>query len=92
MFVSIFRVEASVQSFIVEGYSLNDLTPKLVTSENTTSDTPLLDVTFETNPLDGLCDQRVHVSSEPLQIVYDAATVIRLADVFAPPKDISLQQ
>lgn len=86
------RVEASVRSFIVNGYSENDFTPKLVTSENTTSDTPLLDVTFETNPLDGLCDQRVQVSSEPLQIVFDAATVNRLADVFAPPKDISLQQ
>nr|XP_045626468.1 vacuolar protein sorting-associated protein 13C-like isoform X1 [Procambarus clarkii] len=85
-------VKASVQSFIVEGFGVDGLPPRLVTSENATSDTPLLDVMYETNPLDKLCNQRVKVSSEPLQVVYDAATINQLADVFAPPKNVSLQQ
>lgn len=87
-----FSVKASVQSFIVEGFGVDGLPPRLVTSENATSDTPLLDVMYETNPLDKLCNQRVKVSSEPLQVVYDAATINQLADVFAPPKNVSLQQ
>nr|XP_053626222.1 intermembrane lipid transfer protein Vps13-like [Cherax quadricarinatus] len=86
------RVEASVQSFVVEGYGVGDLPPTLVTSENVTSDIPLLDVMFETNPLDELCNQRVKVSAQPLQVVYDATTINQLADVFDPPKNVSLQQ
>ncbi|XP_042203320.1 vacuolar protein sorting-associated protein 13-like isoform X2 [Homarus americanus] len=86
------RVEASVREFVVEGYCVDGSPPRLVTSQNIAVDSPLLDVTFETNPLDGLCDQRVQVSSEPVHVVYDAATINQLADVFAPPKNVSLQQ
>lgn len=38
----------------------------------------LLDIVFETNPMDGLCDARVRVASMPLQIVYDAVSFFRL--------------
>lgn len=33
---------------------------------------------------DGLCDQRVKVLAQPLQIVYDAQTVIEIVNVFKP--------
>lgn len=54
--------------------------------------TTLLDVAFETNPIDKMCDQRVHISSRPLQIIYDARTVIELTNLFKPPKDLNFSQ
>lgn len=81
-----------MQSFIVEGYAVDGSMPRLVSSEIATSGAPLLAVMFETNPLDKMCDQRVKVSAQPLQIMYHAHTILQIADVFAPPKDVSLQQ
>ncbi|GLH17084.1 Vacuolar protein sorting-associated protein 13, partial [Gryllus bimaculatus] len=52
----------------------------------------LLDVLFELNPLDGKCDQRVQVSSRPLEIVYDAMSALKLADVFAAPQSQTVAQ
>ncbi|KAG0723191.1 Vacuolar protein sorting-associated protein 13C [Chionoecetes opilio] len=86
------RVKSSVQSFIVEGYAVNGSLPRLVSSEIATGGAPLLAVMFETNPLDKSCDQRVKVLAQPLQIMYHAHTIIQITDLFAPPKDISLQQ
>lgn len=37
--------------------------------------------------LDGTCDQRVKVRARPLQIVYDAQTVIDIVNVFKPPSE-----
>lgn len=86
------RVVTSVQSFVVEGFSTDGSPPELVTSEDTSKEKPLLQVLFETNPMDKSCDQRVKLEAQPLQLVYDAATFNQLRDVFAPPKNISLQQ
>ena len=35
---------------------------------------PLFTVLFETNPLDGKCDQRAKVTSQPVKVVYDAVS------------------
>ena len=35
----------------------------------------LLDLSFETNPLDGSCDQRVRLGARPLDIIYDAVSL-----------------
>lgn len=87
-----YRVITSVQSFVVEGFSTEGSPPELVTSEDTSKEKPLLQVLFETNPMDRSCDQRVKLEAQPLQVVYDAATFNQLRDLFAPPKNISLQQ
>nr|XP_032824603.1 vacuolar protein sorting-associated protein 13C-like isoform X1 [Petromyzon marinus] len=52
----------------------------------------LLELMFETNPADKKCDQRLRVESQPLEIVYDAATINSLADFFRPPRDVHLEQ
>lgn len=52
----------------------------------------LLNVLYETNPLDRSCDQRVRVTAQPLELVYDAQTVIHILDVFNPPEKPSLSQ
>ena len=48
-----------------------------------------LDALYETNPLDGNYDQRLHINLKPLKVVYDAQTVMRILDVFTPEKDIT---
>ncbi|XP_039957880.1 vacuolar protein sorting-associated protein 13 [Bactrocera tryoni] len=67
------------------GLHQDNVAPVLIESK-TTDELNLLDVFFETNPLDKKCDQRIRVSARPLQVVYDADTIIRLAKVFTPPK------
>ncbi|CAB3239394.1 unnamed protein product [Arctia plantaginis] len=81
------RVDVSMKSFNVTGCQQGDFEPQLVSSKEVTQDMNLLNVMFETNPLDGLCDQRVKVQARPLQIVYDAQTVIEIVNVFKPATD-----
>lgn len=55
-------------------------------------DAALLDVKIDINPLDKRCDQRVRVSARPLQIVYDAQTIIELLKIFKLPRDSYLAE
>ncbi|XP_054926779.1 intermembrane lipid transfer protein Vps13 isoform X4 [Dermacentor andersoni] len=52
----------------------------------------LLTFLFETNPLDDKCDQRVHLLAEPVEMIYDAAVISALADVFSPPEQATLDK
>ncbi|XP_059046157.1 intermembrane lipid transfer protein Vps13 isoform X1 [Achroia grisella] len=81
------RVDVQMQAFSVTGVQQDEFIPQLVTSKEVTKDVNLLNVVFETKPLDGTCDQRVKVSARPLQIVYDAQTVIEIVNVFKPPSE-----
>ncbi|CAH0394024.1 unnamed protein product [Bemisia tabaci] len=92
-----FKLVASIDTLSVFGLTQNNEVPLLVSSkkgklpvsERTSDLAPsnnLFHVLIETNPLDKKCDQRVHISSTPLQIVYDAQTIIKLNDVFTPEK------
>jgi len=42
---------------------------------STESQLALFRASFETNPLDGKCDQRAEVSSQPVQVIYDAVSI-----------------
>ncbi|XP_045765599.1 vacuolar protein sorting-associated protein 13 isoform X2 [Maniola jurtina] len=81
------RVDVQMRAFTVTGKCQGDFEPQLVTSKEVSKDVNLLNVLFETNPLDGACDQRVRVQARPLQIVYDAQTVIEIVNVFKPPTE-----
>ncbi|CAH0407407.1 unnamed protein product [Chilo suppressalis] len=83
------RVDVLMQAFTVSGVQQGDFVPQLVVSKEVTQYVNLLNVVFETNPLDGACDQRIKVSAKPLQIVYDAQTVIEIVNVFKPPTESS---
>ena len=41
----------------------------------TESHLALFTASFETNPLDGKCDQRAKVSSQPVKVIYDAVSI-----------------
>ncbi|CAG2058200.1 unnamed protein product, partial [Timema podura] len=85
------NVLAKVHQFTVYGLKQGEVVPRLVTSKMEPG-TSLLDVLFETNPLDETCDQRIHVKAHPLQIVYDAVTINKITDVFKKPETASLHQ
>ncbi|CAH0605439.1 unnamed protein product [Chrysodeixis includens] len=78
------RVDVQMKAFSVSGVRQGSYDPQLVTSQEVTQDVNLLNVVFETNPLDGTCNQRVKVLARPLQIIYDAQTVIKIVSVFKP--------
>lgn len=81
-----------IDQLAVFGLQQNELIPKFVSSEDFSEGKVLLDVLFETNPLDKKCGQRLHVKSQPLKIIYDAQTIIKIVDVFKAPQSIALEQ
>ncbi|GFT91712.1 vacuolar protein sorting-associated protein 13 [Nephila pilipes] len=85
--------DAKVDSFIVKGVPSGKSVPTIVSSRQfVENNQPLLNIFFETNPLDESCDQRLHLYTQPLEITYDAVTVNNLAEVFKPPEKAALQQ
>jgi vacuolar protein sorting-associated protein 13A/C len=86
-----FRVMMQIEGFTVFGLKQDNNVPQLVTSKEQGSKA-LLDVLFETHPLDDACDQRIHVTSKSLKVVYDAQTINRVVDVFKAPKEVNLAQ
>ncbi|XP_025834662.1 vacuolar protein sorting-associated protein 13-like [Agrilus planipennis] len=48
----------------------------------------LLDIIFESNPLDKKCGQRLIIELKPLRIIYDAKTLIGVINVFVPWKNL----
>lgn len=88
-----FRVDLKMKEFTVFGFKQTDYMPVMVKSIlETTVDSSLLDIKFEMNPLDKQCDQRVDVNACPLQIVYDAETIIQLLQVFKLPSNANLSE
>lgn len=82
-----------MKEFTVYGYQHSETLPVVVQSLlGATCDSSLLDVKFEMNPLDKKCDQRVGLSARPLQIIYDAETIIQLLQVFKLPQDTNLSE
>lgn len=80
-----------MQELSIFGLKQSDQLPIMVKSQLNGSQA-LLAVSFETNPIDKQCDQRVVVHSRPLQIVYDAVTIIQLAKVFQTPRTATISQ
>ncbi|XP_077376530.1 intermembrane lipid transfer protein VPS13C isoform X2 [Festucalex cinctus] len=86
------RVEASLQQWSVTG--LDDGggggAPSLISSAGDSA-ASLLDVSFQLNPDDSPADHVVRVRSQPVQIIYDAATVNSLAEFFKMGKGVDLE-
>ncbi|XP_029725509.1 intermembrane lipid transfer protein Vps13 isoform X2 [Aedes albopictus] len=85
------KATLQMEELTISGLRQGEVLPIMVRSQLEESDT-LLDVSFETNPEDKLCDQRVVVTSRPLQIIYDAETIIQLTKVFTTPRTATISQ
>lgn len=74
------RITAELSLFEVTGLASQRAAPTLLSSRKAaTAGTPLLSLFFETNPMDESCNQRLHVQSQPLEIIYDAVSAARRA-------------
>lgn len=85
------RALMQIQGFTVFGLKQDSTVPQLVTSKEQDSKA-LLDVLFEKHPLDETCDQRIHVTSKSLKVVYDAHTINKVVDVFRAPREVHLDK
>ncbi|XP_063754200.1 vacuolar protein sorting-associated protein 13A isoform X1 [Eleginops maclovinus] len=88
------KITAQLSLFEVTGLASNRPAPTLLSSRKaaTGAGTPLLCILFETNPLDNSANQRLHVESQPLEIIYDAITVNGMSAFFMPPDDLQLDE
>lgn len=64
--------------------------PELVAT-NCTENESLVEILYETKPLNYSCDQRVHVKARPLRIIYHADTINKVRDIFntGDPEEMS---
>lgn len=74
------------------GLQQEDLLPQIISSNVQKENKVLLDVVFETNPLDESCDQRLHLNAEPLRIIYDAQTINNTTEIFKVPESSALEK
>uniref|UniRef100_M4ASG1 Chorein N-terminal domain-containing protein n=1 Tax=Xiphophorus maculatus TaxID=8083 RepID=M4ASG1_XIPMA len=88
------KVTAQLSLFEVTGLATKRPAPTLLSSRKaaTGAGTPLFCILFETNPLDDSANQRLHVESQPLEIIYDAITVNNMSEFFRPPDDLQLDE
>ncbi|XP_072243960.1 intermembrane lipid transfer protein VPS13A isoform X1 [Leuresthes tenuis] len=88
------KITAQLSLFEVTGLASDRPAPTLLSSRKaaTGAGTPLLCILFETNPLDKSANQRLHVESQPLEIIYDAITVNSMSAFFLPPDDLQLDE
>jgi vacuolar protein sorting-associated protein 13A/C len=101
------HVAASISKLNIEGVADDKVQrPRLVEQQSAgTTAKPLIQAVFDTNPLNGsflLIQQKivragaydffVQLLAQPLFIVYHAATINTLADVFTPPESVRLNQ
>nr|XP_057926418.1 vacuolar protein sorting-associated protein 13A isoform X3 [Doryrhamphus excisus] len=87
------KFTAQVSLFEVTGLADDRPAPTLLSpSAATGSGRPLLNILFETNPLDESANQRLYAESQPLEIIYDAKTVNAMAAFFMPPDNLQLDE
>ncbi|XP_042615951.1 vacuolar protein sorting-associated protein 13C-like isoform X8 [Cyprinus carpio] len=84
------RVEAKLERWNVTGLQQQGLVPSLIASVGG-SDSSLLSVLFELNPEDSTADQLLRVHSQPVEIIYDALTVISITEFFKTGKGVDLE-
>ncbi|XP_076225482.1 vacuolar protein sorting 13C isoform X3 [Nomia melanderi] len=85
-------VTASINEMKLLGTKQSDCVPSLFNSHEHSAEKVLIYVSYEKNPLDKLCGDRVIVRSTSVDIVYDAQTVIELVNLFKVQNSSTLNQ
>ncbi|XP_011874480.1 PREDICTED: vacuolar protein sorting-associated protein 13C isoform X2 [Vollenhovia emeryi] len=85
-------VSASISDMKLLGVTQNARVPSLFNPEHGSSDSALLSVSYEKNPIDKLCGDRVIVKSRSVDIIYDAQTIVELIDMFKVQDSSTLNQ
>ncbi|CAK6982133.1 vacuolar protein sorting-associated protein 13C isoform X1 [Scomber scombrus] len=84
------RVEVALEHWFVTGLQQQGVVPSLIASVGD-STSSLLSVVFELNPEETAADQLLRVSSQPVEIIYDALTVNSVMDFFRTGKGVDLE-
>lgn len=89
-----FRVTVSIGDLNLLGVKQEGKVPSLFKSEkgSDSSNKELLYVSYEKNPLDKLCGDRIIVKGRSVNVVYDARTIIELIDLFKIQNQETLSQ
>ncbi|XP_066591225.1 intermembrane lipid transfer protein Vps13 isoform X2 [Prorops nasuta] len=82
----------SISDMKILGLKQKDQIPSLFTAKHDNSDNVLLSITYEKNPLDKLCDDRIIVKSKSVDIIYDAQTIMELINLFKVQNPSTLSQ
>ncbi|XP_033213445.1 vacuolar protein sorting-associated protein 13 isoform X2 [Belonocnema kinseyi] len=85
-------VTASIGDLKLLGVQQGEKVPSLFNSARDSSEDTLFSVSYEKNPLDKLCGDRIIVKSTSVHIVYDAQTIIELIDLFKVQDPTTLNQ
>ncbi|KAL0119958.1 hypothetical protein PUN28_007968 [Cardiocondyla obscurior] len=85
-------VTTSISDMKLLGVTQNNNVPSLFNREHCSSDSVLLFVSYEKNPIDRLCGDRVIVKSRSVDIIYDAQTIVELIDMFKVQDSSTLNQ
>ena len=89
----IFRVSTSINDLKLIGVKQGEKVPSLFNADKGQNpDKILFSVSYEKNPLDKLCGDRVIVKSTSVLIVYDAQTIIELIKMFKVQNPSTLNQ
>lgn len=87
------RLGLNIESLVTEGLKQSAYIPKIIETETAKVQTgALLDVVFETNPLDETCGQKLVVNIAPICITYDSKTFIKVAEIFKTPNATKLEK
>lgn len=88
------KISVQLSAFEVSGLPRGSSAPVLLSPRHVDGmkDKTLLNLMFETNPLDASADQRLRIDSQALEIIYDAMTVNSMLAFFMPPKDLQLDE
>ncbi|XP_056600170.1 intermembrane lipid transfer protein VPS13C isoform X4 [Triplophysa dalaica] len=84
------KVETKLEHWYVTGLQQQGQVPSLIASLGD-SDSSLLSVLFELNPENSTADQLLRVHSQPVEIIYDAVTVISITEFFRTGKGVDLE-
>ncbi|XP_076183155.1 vacuolar protein sorting 13C isoform X2 [Ptiloglossa arizonensis] len=85
-------ITASINEMKLLGIKQDEHVPSLFNSHEHSADAVLISVSYEKNPLDKLCGDRIIVRSTSVDIIYDAQTVIELVNLFRVQNSSTLNQ
>lgn len=91
LFCYVLSVCLGMKELILTGLEQDNVAPTIIKSK-IADENNLLDIFFETNPLDKECDQRIKITARPLEIVYDAETILKLMGVFVLKQQVNLSE
>jgi len=82
----------SMSALGIESSTIGAKLPNLITTKTSGANTQLIEITFDSHPLNSSVDKRIQVKAQPIEIVYHADTVNQFLKCFELPRHIQLSK